>query len=375
VRDFYEVLGVPRDASEDELKRAYRKLAMQYHPDRNKEPDAGERFKELSEAYEVLRDPRRRATYDRYGHAGVGAAGPEFSHIDLSEALNIFMRDFGGFGGFDSLFGDGGRSGAETRRGQDIRVTVKLGLAEVAAGAKRTVKLRTLTRCENCGGSGCAPGTSPVNCATCGGTGEVRRATRSVFGQFVSVSPCPTCAGEGTVIRSPCEVCRGDGRVKGDRSVAVEIPPGVSNNNYITLRGQGAAGPHNGPHGDLVVMLEVRDDDRFERHGEDLAHDLPLSFSQAALGAEVAVPTPWGDEPLTIPPGTQAGSVLKVKGKGLPRLGRTGNGDLHIRIHVWTPERLNDEQRRLFQELALHEGEPPKRNGGFWSKLKEVLGA
>jgi molecular chaperone DnaJ len=157
--------------------------------------------------------------------------------------------------------------------------------------------------------------------------------------------------------------------------VAVEIPPGVSNNNYITLRGQGAAGPRNGPHGDLVVMLETKDDDRFERHGEDLAHDLALSFSQAALGTEVAVPTPWGDEVLTIPPGIQAGAVLKVKGKGLPRLGRAGNGDLHIRVHVWTPERLNDEQRHLFQELARHEGEPPKRNGGFWSKLKEALGA
>ena len=224
MRDYYEVLGVPRDASEDELKRAYRKLAMQFHPDRNREEDAEVRFKEIAEAFDVLRDPQKRAAYDRYGHAGLGgAAGPQgFSHIDLSEALNMFMRDFGGFGGFESMFG-GGRSPAEARRGQDIRVTVNLSLPEVATGAKRTVKLRTMVRCDTCTGSGCAPGTKPVTCATCAGSGEVRRATRSVFGQFVSVSPCPTCAGEGVIVQTPCEVCRGEGRVKGDRSVAVEI--------------------------------------------------------------------------------------------------------------------------------------------------------
>ena len=376
MRDYYEVLGVPRDASEDELKRAYRKLAMQHHPDRNKQPDAAEKFKELAEAYEVLVDPQERAAYDRYGHAGKGGArAQDFSHIDLSEALNIFMRDFGGgLGGFDSIFGGGPRSAAEARRGQDIRVTVKLNIQEVAAGAKRTVKLRTLTRCEKCSGSGSAPGTRPAACSTCAGSGEVRRATRSVFGQFVSVAPCQTCGGEGVLIQAPCEVCRGDGRVKGDRSVPVEIPPGVSSNNYITLRGQGAAGPRNGPHGDLVVMLEVMEDDRFGRHGEDLVYDLPLSFAEAALGHSVNVPTPWGDERVAIPGGTQAGTVLKLKGKGLPHLGRSGNGDLHVRVHVWTPEHLNEEQRRLFKEIAKHEGEPPKRSAGFWDKLKEALG-
>ncbi|HEX9165034.1 MAG TPA: molecular chaperone DnaJ, partial [Gemmatimonadales bacterium] len=353
MRDFYDVLGVPRDASEDELKKAYRRMAMQYHPDRNKEPEAEAQFKEVAEAYEVLRDPQKRAAYDRYGHAGVsGAAGSQgFSHIDLSEALNIFMRDFGGFGGFESLFG-GGPSPSEARRGQDVRVTVKLTLAEVATGARRTIKLRTLVRCEACHGSGAAEGTRPGNCATCAGSGEVRRATRSVFGQFVSVSPCPTCAGEGVVIQSPCAVCRGEGRVKGDRSVTVEVPPGVSSNNYITLRGQGAAGPRNGPHGDLVAVLEVKEDETWERHGEDLIHDLPVSFSQAALGVKITVPSPWGEEPLELPAGVQSGQVLRIRGKGLPRLGRSGNGDLHVRVHVWTPESLTDEQRRLFKELS-----------------------
>lgn len=377
MRDYYEVLGLPRSAAEEEVKKAYRKLAMEYHPDRNRAADAEERFKEISEAYEVLSDPQQRATYDRYGHAGLSGAagaGAGFHHVDLAEALNMFMRDFGGLGGFESIFG-GGRSPAEARRGQDIRVTLRMSLADVATGLKRTVKVKTLVRCDTCSGSGAAQGTRPLPCGTCGGSGEVRRATRSVFGQFVSVSPCPTCAGEGVIIQSPCEVCRGDGRVKGERSVEVEVPPGVSSNNYITLRGQGAAGPRNGPQGDLIVMLEVKDDERFERHGEDLIYDLAISFSQAALGDTVTVPTPWGDEPVTLAGGCQSGTVHKLKGKGLPRLGKNGNGDLHVRVHVWTPERLSDEQRRLFQELRQLEGDPPKRSSGFWSKLKEALGA
>jgi len=375
VRDYYDILSVARTASDDELKRAYRKLAMQYHPDKNGASDAEERFKEIAEAYEVLSDPNTRATYDRYGHAGLSGAGAAgFHHVDLAEALNLFMRDFGGLGGFESLFG-GGRSPTEARRGQDIRVTLRLGLADVASGANRTIKLRTLVQCERCGGSGSAQGTRPVPCGTCNGSGEVRRATRSMFGQFVSVSPCPTCAGEGSIIQSPCELCRGDGRVKGERAVQVEIPPGVSSNNYITLRGQGTAGPRNGPPGDLIVMLEVKDDERFERQGEDLIFDLPVSFSQAALGDGVTIPTPWGEERLQLPAGTQSGTMLKLKGKGLPRLGRSGNGDLHVRVHVWTPEQLSEEQRRLLLELRKLEGEPPRRGAGFWSKLKEALGA
>ena len=376
MRDFYELLGVPRTASEADIKKAYRKLAMDYHPDRNGSPDAEAKFKEIAEAYDVLRDPQKRAAYDRYGRAGVsgaGAGGFGFHHVDLSEALEIFMRDFGGLGGLESIFG--ARAQAESRRGQDIRVTVKLTLAEVATGVKKNVKLKTLERCETCGGSGARAGTKPSVCATCGGTGEVRRAARSMFGQFVSVSPGPTCGGDGMVVLDPCEVCRGEGRMRGERTVSVEIPPGVSSNNYLTLRGQGAAGPRNGPNGDLLVMLEIKEDERFERHGNDLAFDLPLSFSQAALGGEFHVPTPYGEERVRVPPGTQTNTVLRLKGKGLPALGQSGNGDLMIRVHVWTPERLSDEQERLFRELDKHEGEPPRRAPGFWSKLKEALGA
>lgn len=374
--EFYELLGVSRDASEAEIKKAYRKLAMQWHPDRNRDPGAEEKFKEITEAYEVLRDPQQRAAYDRYGKAGVGgaASGYNYHHVDLAEALSIFMRDFGGMGGFEAMFG-GGRAQAERHRGQDIRVTVKLTLAEVATGAKKTVKLRTLERCTACQGNGAKPGTKPVACGTCGGSGEVRRSARSMFGQFVSVSPCPTCAGDGQVVLDPCEVCRGEGRVRGDRTVTVDIPAGVTANNYLTLRGQGAAGPRNGPNGDLLVMLDIKEDERFERQGNDLVYLLQLSFSQAALGGDFTVPTPSGEERVHVPSGIQTGTVLRLRGKGLPVLGQSSSGDLMIRVHVWTPEKLNAEQERLFHELAKHEGEPPKRSPGFWSKLKEALGA
>ena len=371
--DFYTLLGVGRGASEAEIKKAYRKLAMEYHPDRNSASDAEARFKEITEAYEVLRDPQKRAVYDRYGEAGlagVGGGGGGFHHVDLTEALNIFMRDFGGF---ESLFGGDRRS--EPRRGQDIRVSVRITLAEVASGANRTIKLKTFERCDACEGAGARKGTRPAPCGTCGGSGEVRRAARSMFGQFVSVSPCPTCAGEGAVIAHPCGTCGGEGRVRAERSIQVEIPAGVSENNYLTLRGQGAAGPRNAPPGDLLVTIEIKDDERFERDAENLITDLPLSFSQAALGATLTIPTPLGEERITIPAGTQSGTVLRLRHKGLPRLGQAGQGDLLIRTHVWSPESLTEEQIRLFRELARVEGQPPSRSAGFWSKLKEALGA
>ena len=373
--DFYALLGVSRTATEIEIKKAYRKLAMEHHPDRNSSPGAEAKFKEITEAYEILRDPEKRSAYDRYGKAGVGGSGGfGFHHVDLSEALNIFMRDFGGMGGFESIFG-GGRQRADERRGQDIRVTVRLTLTEVALGVKRTVKIKSLERCSTCDGSGAKAGTRATACSTCGGSGEVRRAARSMFGQFISVSACPTCNGEGSVVLEPCEVCRGEGRVRGDRTVSVDIPAGVSTNNYLTLRGQGAAGPRKGPSGDLLVMLDIKDDDRFERQGDDLVFDLSLSFSQAALGGEHTVPTPYGDERLRVPAGTQPETVLRLKGKGIPVLGQDGKGDLLVRVHVWTPERLTEEQESLFRQMAKLEGEPPKRSPGFWSKLKEALGA
>jgi molecular chaperone DnaJ len=377
VSEFYALLGVARDATEADIKKAYRKLAMEFHPDRNPAPEAEAKFKEITEAYEVLRDPQKRATYDRYGKAGLGGAagGFGFHHVDLSEALNIFMRDFGGMGGLESLFGGGRGRGPDTRRGQDVRVTVKLSLADVATGVKKSVRFKAPDRCTVCEGSGAKAGTKPTTCGTCGGSGEVRRQARSILGQFVSVTACPTCAGEGTVVAEPCEVCRGEGRVRAEKTVTVEIPAGVSTNNYLTLRGQGASGPRNGPPGDLLVMLDIKDDDRFERQGDDLIFDLPLSFSQVALGLELSVPTPYGEETIKVAPGTQPETIVRLRGRGLPILGQSAKGDLIVRVHVWTPERLTGEQERLFRELAKLEGEPPKRSPGFWSKLKEALGA
>jgi len=375
VSEYYQLLGVGRDASDAEIKKAYRKLAMELHPDRNRASNAEEKFKEITEAYEVLKDPDKRARYDRYGKAGLGGASGQgyggFHHVDLSEALNIFMRDFGGF---ESMFGGGGGR-TEARRGQDIRVTVSVGLAEVAAGAKRTIKLKTLDRCPECEGSGARPGTRPAACSTCGGVGEVRRAARSMFGQFVQVSACPTCKGDGTVIASPCGACGGEGRVRADKTVQVDIPAGISDSNYLTLRGQGAIGVRGAPPGDLLVMIEIKRDDRFERDGDNLIFDLPLSFSQAALGISLTIPTPLAEEKVQIPAGIQGGTILKLRGKGLPRLGQAGRGDLLIRASVWTPASLTPEQERLFAELARHEGEPPRREEGFWARIKEALGA
>jgi molecular chaperone DnaJ len=374
VSEYYDLLGVVREATEADIKKAYRKRAMELHPDKNPSPDAEAKFKEITEAYEVLKDPEKRARYDRFGKAGLGGSGGSpgyggFHHVDLAEALNIFMRDFGGF---ESMFG-GQRT--ESRRGQDIRVSVRISLQEVALGAKRTIKLKTLERCNTCDGTGARKGTRPAQCSTCGGSGEVRRAARSMFGQFVSVSPCPNCGGEGVVITQQCEACRGEGRVRADKTIQVEIPAGVTETNYLTLRGSGAVGPRNAPPGDLLVMIEVKEDERFERDGDNLIIDLPLSFSQASLGHAVLVPTPYGEERITIAPGTQGGTILKLKGKGLPRLGQGGKGDLLIRTHVWTPESISEEQTLLFRELAKLEGEPPKRSPGFWAKLKEALGA
>ncbi len=382
-QDYYELLGVGRNASSDEVKKAYRKLAMKYHPDRNDgDKGAEEKFKEAAEAYEVLIDPKKRSVYDQYGHAGLsGAAGGAsgFHHVDLSEALNMFMRDFGGFGGgFDSIFGGGARGRGRQRKGQDVRITLRVTLDEVAEGSTRKVKLKALEPCDHCSGSGAAAGSGASTCSTCGGAGEVRQATQSLFGQFVSVAPCPTCEGEGSVISTPCEECRGDGRIRKDVVVEIEVPAGVSSNNYLTLRGKGAAGPRGAPPGDLIVALEVQDDERFERNGDDLVFDLATSFSQAALGCEVTVPSPYGDESLKIPAGTQSGTVLNIRGKGLPNLGNGRKGNLYVRVQLWTPQPLTDEAEEIFQRLAEVEGLPPGEMGfgkKFWNKMKDALGA
>jgi molecular chaperone DnaJ len=380
MRDYYEVLGVDRAADAETIKKAYRKLALQYHPDRNGgDREAEDRFKEATEAYEVLRDDQKRAAYDRFGHAGVkrGAGGGGFGGFGFEEALNIFMRDFGGFGGgFEDLFG--GRRGG-VQKGKDLQIRLPITLPEVATGVRKRVSIRALDTCGTCTGTGSADQGAAETCGTCQGAGQVRTVQRSVFGQFVSASVCPTCRGEGKVVRNPCRACNGDGRQRGERTVEVEIPPGVSTDNYLTLRGAGNAGPRGGPRGDVIVVIEVEEDPRFIREGADLLFDLPVSFSQAALGSEVEVPTVDGTEQLRIPAGVQSGEVLVLRGKGLPHLGGGGRGDQHVRIHLWTPGDLSPEQEELFRRLAELEGPIPqagsRRGRGFWSRVRDAFAA
>ena len=353
--DFYSTLGVPRDASEDDIKKAYRKLAMQYHPDRNGgAKDAEEKFKLITEAYDVLRDPQKRAAFDRYGEAGLRGSGGAggFHHVDLSEALNIFMRDFGGMGGFGDLFGGGGRQSSGPRTGADIKFTLDMSLADVATGVEKTVSVKLLDPCDRCDGVGAEPGSKPVTCTTCGGSGEVRRAQRSFFGQFVSVAPCPTCAGEGQVISSPCKKCRGEGRVRGEKTLKINVPAGVATGQYMTLRGQGNIGPRGGPRGDVLVLFEVEDDPRFERDGEDLYCEVLVTYPQLVLGADVTVPGIAGDLSLRVPAGTHSGQVFHLRGRGLPRVNASGVGDLHVRVQLWTPEKLSPREEELIRELG-----------------------
>jgi molecular chaperone DnaJ len=378
--DYYQLLGVPRDADAEQIKKAYRKLALQHHPDKNEgSPEAEERFKEITQAYEVLRDPEKRQLYDRYGEQGLRGSGGAQGGFDFSDALEVFMRDFGGFGGFGEVFGGRARGGrAAPQQGQQLRVRLPLTLQDVLTGTKKTVRIAALETCEACKGSGAAPGSSPEKCPTCQGTGEERLVQRSVFGQFVSVSPCRRCGGEGVTIARPCPKCQGEGRVRDRKEILVEVPAGVTSENYITLRGQGNAGPRGGPPGDVVVLLDVEADSRFERDGAHLVHTLPITFTQAALGGEVRVPTVEGSAALTIPAGVQSGTLLRLRGQGLPELQGRIRGDLLVRVLVWTPERLTPEQEQLYRRLKEVEDPAPEtldgERKGFWSKVKEALG-
>ena len=376
--DYYAILDVPRAASDEDIKKSYRKLAMKYHPDRNNgSKEAEERFKEITEAYDVLRDPQKRAAYDRYGEAGLRGGGTGFHHVDLSEALGIFMRDFGGFGGLEELFGGRAATSSGPRSGADLKITVPLTLQEVATGIEKKVLIRLLETCDRCDGSGAEPGSKSQACPTCGGQGEVRRAQRSFFGQFVTVVPCPTCHGEGRIVQTPCRNCRGEGRVRGEREISVQIPAGVATGQYMTLRGVGNAGARGGPRGDVHVLFEVADDPRFERDGEDLYTEVLVTYPQLVLGAELSVPTVSGHVTMSMPGGTQSGQVFHLRGRGLPRVNANGTGDLHVRVQLWTPERLSDEERRLVERLGeLQPGIPADGRGkGFWAKMKEALGA
>ena len=385
MRDYYEILGVGRDADGEGIKKAYRKLALQYHPDRNQgSKEAEEKFREATEAYEVLKDAQKRAAYDRFGHAGVkgGAGGGGFRGFDFSDALEIFMRDFGGFG-LEDLFGGGRSRGGRRgpRKGPDIRLRLPVTLVEVATGVEKTLRLRVLNPCGACAGTGGEDGAQPVTCATCAGSGEVRRVQRSMLGQLMSVTPCPTCGGEGRTVEKPCKVCGGEGVESGETTVDVQVPAGVSTGDYITLRGQGSQGARGGVRGDVYVVLEVEEDARFLRDGADLIHDLPVTFTQAALGAKLEVPTILGTAEIEMERGTQSGTIIRLRGEGLPRLQATGRGDQLVRVVVWVPTDLTPEQEKAVRALADVESAPPdsldrgRDGGGFWSRVKQAFSA
>jgi molecular chaperone DnaJ len=373
-KDYYEILGVARTADAEEIKRAYRKLAMKYHPDRaaGDKSAAEVRFKECAEAYEVLADPERRARYDQYGDSGV-AGHHDFSHMDVGDIFSMFDEIFGGVGGG---FGGGRRSGGsqphQPTRGFDLETQVELTLQEVAAGCEKTIEFERQDACESCHGSGAKPGSSPVVCPTCGGQGRV--AQQGFGGMFRMVTSCPNCRGRGSIIREHCPACRGTGREMKKRVVKIHIPPGVHEGQAVRVASEGEPGGEGGPNGDLHCYITVKAHELFSRHNNDLVCQLPISITQAALGATLTVPTLDGEGQLEIPPGTQHGEVFKLKGRGLPDLRTRKPGDEVIQVLVEVPRKLTEKQKQLLRELAATEDTAamPQRRS-FLEKLKDRL--
>lgn len=366
-RDYYEILGVNRNASEDEIKKAFRRLAKQYHPDANQgNREAEEKFKEIGEAYQVLSDPEKRQLYDRYGHnPPQGGFG-----------------DFTGFGGFadifEEFFGMGARSAA--RRGPQPGAHLKYNLAiefeQAVFGTEKEIEIPRLETCTNCGGSGAEPGTRPIRCPQCNGSGEVRRVQQSIFGSFVNVATCPRCEGEGEIVSTPCHTCKGAKRVQVTRKIQVTIPAGVDDGTQIRLAGEGEAGTRGGPPGNLYIVISVKKHPFFQREGDDLLLDLPINFVQAALGDEVRVPVlPQGEVTLTIPPGTQHGKTFRIKEQGVPHLRRNGRGDLLVTVQIVVPQKLSEKQKELLREFGktLEKQPSDSRDKGVFGKVKDVF--
>ena len=350
--DYYEVLGVSRDAVGNEIKRAYRKLAVKFHPDRNPDdPKAAEKFREATEAYEVLKDSQKRAQYDRFGHSsvegGFGGFDPRGYSFDLNDALESFLHNFGGFG---DIFGDrGGRS--VSNRGHDLHLTVTLTLQEVAEGTKKKLKINKQVPCQSCGGSGAAAGNQPSRCSQCGGVGRVRQVRQSLLGQMITETTCSLCHGRGVVVTDPCTSCRGSGTVRGEETIEVRIPAGVTSGNYMDLPEKGDVGERGGPAGNLRIIMEVAEDDLFERHGNDILIDVPVSLVDLILGTKVEVPTLDGKVALKIPAGTHSQKIFRMRGKGLPNVNRGGRGDQLVRVIAWTAQHIGPAQKKALEEI------------------------
>lgn len=372
-RDYYDVLEVSRDASAEDIKKSYRKLARKYHPDINPgDKEAEAKFKELAEAYAVLSDQEKRSNYDRFGHAGADGQG---------------FGDFGGFGGgfggdfggindiFDIFFGGGGRQRTGPQKGTDLRLNLELSFKEAAFGVERDIQVPRTESCETCAGSGAAPGTELKQCGVCHGSGQTQQAVNTPFGRMVQSQTCHYCHGKGKIIEKPCPTCRGSGEVRRTRSIHIKIPAGVDNGNRIRLNGEGEPGLRGGPHGDLYVYVTVRPHKIFKREGNDIYCEIPINFAQAALGDTISVPTLEQEVEMKIPEGTQTGAVFRLRGKGISYLNGGGRGDQHVRIKVVTPTKLNEKQRELLKEFAEASGEPVPQGveKSFFKKVKDAF--
>lgn len=383
-RDYYEILGVEKTATTDEIKASYRKLALKYHPDRNPDnKEAEEMFKEAAEAYEVLMDGNKRQRYDAYGHDGLRGGQDFHSYSNVNDIFSAFSDIFGGSGIFDDLFGGGssrrGRSRQQGEAGSDIKIRLPLTLEEIAKGTEKTLKIKKMQVCEVCHGSGAKPGSGKTTCGTCNGAGEVRQVSRSVFGQFVNISTCPTCRGTGEIIRERCTNCGGEGRTPGEDRISVKIPSGVEEGNYIPMRGKGNAGKNGGPEGDLIIIIEEKEHPIFRRDGTNLIFNLTVSFPEAALGTEIEIPVLEGKEKIHIAPGTQPGATIKLREKGLPELNsQYRKGDIICIINVYIPTKLNTDEKKLVEELMESENMSPngkhgKKDRAFFDKLKDAF--
>lgn len=381
-RDYYEILGVGKNANADEIKKAYRKVAMQHHPDRNPgDKSAEEKFKEAAEAYEVLSDTDKKAQYDRYGHAGVSGNGRGFGGGGMN--MEDIFSQFGDIFGediFGSFFGGGGRTHAGRRsrgiRGSNLRIKIKLNYEEIAKGVNKNIKVKKHVPCTVCSGSGAKDKGSIQNCTTCGGSGQVRRVTNTFLGQMQTVTTCPTCSGEGTTITAKCTHCKGEGRVFGEETVSIDIPAGVQEGMQLNLSGKGNAGERGGSPGDLIILIEEEPHKELERDGLNVAYDLHITFTDAVFGTQLEVPTIDGRAKIKIPPGTQSGKIFRLKGKGFPAINSYQKGDQLIHVNVWTPQHLTAEEKSMLEKMSHSPNfkpHPDKSEKSFFDKMRELF--